>query len=387
MFKISHEVPIALLEESKKFNDYDYALVHLFDKHPKYLDFYMKQTAAGREVILDNSAYELGEPMSGQKYLQAIYKLQPTEYIIPDYRDNSVRTLEAAREWSCASKAKRIGVIHGNSYEDYCQNYRDMKNYVDKIAFSFESFFIKWAEQGNMTLAEARIDILRSMVEDHVIDYLMPHHILGALSPTEYREYVKWGWIESVDTSNPVLHGLIGQRYVGEKGLNEKSDIKLEELIADEVTNKQFFDVMHNVEWFRGQFRGISRHNKSRAEVQIEESIKNQKKNPDVVIIQASDVDCIRKELGSDKPKVPFQEITESLTSLLEYKNEKYGNSALEPLKVFSGKCKTGTRIDDKLARIKNNPELQKNDVADVMGYLVLICAEKGWTNFDEFKD
>lgn len=84
---------------------------------------------------------------------------------------------------------------------------------------------------------------------------------------------------------------------------------------------------------------------------------------------------------------VDFESITNSMRSLLEYKNKKYGNSALEPMQVFSGKTKLGTRLDDKLARIKNGSELKKNDVADCIGYLMLICAENGWDNFDEFKD
>lgn len=82
-----------------------------------------------------------------------------------------------------------------------------------------------------------------------------------------------------------------------------------------------------------------------------------------------------------------FQTITKSIASLLEYKNEKYGNSALEPLQIFSGKCAAGQRLDDKLARVKNSIELRKNDIADLMGYLILTCKEMGWTNFDEFKD
>lgn len=82
-----------------------------------------------------------------------------------------------------------------------------------------------------------------------------------------------------------------------------------------------------------------------------------------------------------------FKQITDSIASLLEYKNEKYGNSALEPLNVFQGKCKVGQRLDDKLARVQNNITLQKNDVADLIGYLFLVCKENDWNNFDEFKD
>tara|TARA_R110002050_G_scaffold228195_1_gene363822 strand:+ start:471 stop:743 length:273 start_codon:yes stop_codon:yes gene_type:complete len=82
-----------------------------------------------------------------------------------------------------------------------------------------------------------------------------------------------------------------------------------------------------------------------------------------------------------------FEKILVSINSLLEYKNKKYGNAALEPLNIFQGKCKVGQRLDDKLARVKNGNELKKNDVADLLGYLTLVCVEKGWENFDEFKD
>jgi hypothetical protein len=80
----------------------------------------------------------------------------------------------------------------------------------------------------------------------------------------------------------------------------------------------------------------------------------------------------------------------ESLHDLLQYKNKHYGSSALKPLRVFSKEDSTTAllqRADDKIARIQNSPELRKNDVADLMGYLVLICVSMGWDNFDEFKD
>jgi hypothetical protein len=79
-----------------------------------------------------------------------------------------------------------------------------------------------------------------------------------------------------------------------------------------------------------------------------------------------------------------------SLHDLLQFKNKRYGNSSLEPIKVLSKADNTTgllQRADDKIARIKNSPELRKNDVADLIGYLVLICVSKGWDNFDEFKD
>jgi hypothetical protein len=76
--------------------------------------------------------------------------------------------------------------------------------------------------------------------------------------------------------------------------------------------------------------------------------------------------------------------ITDELSTLVCAKNAKYGNSALNPLNIFSGKAKVGTRIDDKLARVRNSVELRKNDVVDIMGYLTLICVENGWNDFTD---
>jgi hypothetical protein len=66
------------------------------------------------------------------------------------------------------------------------------------------------------------------------------------------------------------------------------------------------------------------------------------------------------------------------IKDLLIEKNLKYGNSALEPLGVFSQlSAKEGllVRIDDKLKRIKNG-SLDRDDedvINDLIGYLVLL--------------
>ena len=91
--------------------------------------------------------------------------------------------------------------------------------------------------------------------------------------------------------------------------------------------------------------------------------------------------------MNEDSKKQDFKKISNSIVSLLEHKNEKYGNSALEPLGIFGEKCRVGKRIDEKLARVKNGEDLRKNDVVDVIGYLYLACIEKGWDDFEEFKD
>ena len=75
---------------------------------------------------------------------------------------------------------------------------------------------------------------------------------------------------------------------------------------------------------------------------------------------------------------VQVTQVLEEIRDLLIAKNQKYGNSALEPLGVFSQlSAKEGllVRIDDKLKRIKNG-SLERDDedvVNDLIGYLVLL--------------
>jgi len=84
-----------------------------------------------------------------------------------------------------------------------------------------------------------------------------------------------------------------------------------------------------------------------------------------------------------------IQKITESLNELLQEKNKRYGNSALEPLEGIKYTVEDGIkiRLSDKVKRIINSDELRKNDVADVLGYLVLMCVDKDWIQFKDLID
>ena len=69
------------------------------------------------------------------------------------------------------------------------------------------------------------------------------------------------------------------------------------------------------------------------------------------------------------------------LKELLLVKNRKYGNSALEPCRIFSRANAVEqilVRIDDKLNRIKNRQNDEDEDVVmDLAGYLILLMIAK----------
>lgn len=71
--------------------------------------------------------------------------------------------------------------------------------------------------------------------------------------------------------------------------------------------------------------------------------------------------------------------ICDQVKELLLEKNKKYGDSALNPARVFSQASPVEqilVRIDDKLNRIKQGAGLLANDedvIMDLIGYLVLL--------------
>lgn len=65
------------------------------------------------------------------------------------------------------------------------------------------------------------------------------------------------------------------------------------------------------------------------------------------------------------------------ISEMLIKKNISYGNSALDPIRLFASSDSTEqlkVRIDDKLNRIKNSQGFAgDNDIDDLIGYLILL--------------
>lgn len=79
-----------------------------------------------------------------------------------------------------------------------------------------------------------------------------------------------------------------------------------------------------------------------------------------------------------------------SLMDFLLVKNQRYGNSALKPIQVFSKVSNAeqiNNRMDDKLMRINNSHVERKNDYIDLTGYLHLKCIMNEWFNLKDLLD
>jgi phage shock protein A len=84
-------------------------------------------------------------------------------------------------------------------------------------------------------------------------------------------------------------------------------------------------------------------------------------------------------ETNMTETQEEIKTICEEVKELLLQKNQKYGNSALQPSRIFSKASAVEqllVRIDDKLNRIQKGAGLLAEDedvIMDLIGYLVLL--------------
>jgi len=203
MIKIAHESPKACFDTVQSMTDYDYALVHLFEEDPEYLELFLDAKAEGREIILDNSIFEL------------------EEY---DYMAN-------------IANVDMVAISFDYSY------------YEEK--FPHPNKYVSWML--------GRVQLLGRMLKEGHINTDKPHHLLGCGLPQEFSFYnnAGWDWIYSLDTSNPVVHGLKGIEYK-EYGLWDKESQKLFTMINSEVSEDQLNTIKYNVNMFRQLANGTT---------------------------------------------------------------------------------------------------------------------------------
>ena len=265
MIKIAHEAPLDIFEEVQRFTDYDYALVHLLEENPRYRDAFERAIKKkGREVILDNSIFELEEAFEADRFVQWVERLRPTWYIVPDALEDSVKTCQQMADWNTRYPnvpGNKIGVVQGKTYEEIVNCYKYMDNSdVDMIAISFDySYYTVSVPHPNKYVSWmlGRVKLLGDLLRDGTINTEKPHHLLGCGLPQEFAFYkhADYKWIYSLDTSNPVVHGIKGITYASE-GLWNKESQKLHELINMDLEDIDIDRVRNNIQKFRWYANG-----------------------------------------------------------------------------------------------------------------------------------
>jgi hypothetical protein len=256
--KISHELPLSLFPYSFGWNDYEYCLPHLLDKHNDYRQFFLDSRERNRFIIMDNGLFE-GVTHTFQDLLEKIKLIEPDIFIVPDEWNDKNKTASNAKHWlqySLPERTNLMVVMQGTSISEIHQLYQQCVD-LGYTHFAFNHSSILYQELcptenklANQTVG--RVLLLEHMKNEKLIK---PHHyihLLGCSVPqefTHYRDNWEPGMINSVDTSNPIICGALGIRY-DEVGLLEKPLNKIEEFMESDLEDK-LEDIKYNIQRFK----------------------------------------------------------------------------------------------------------------------------------------
>lgn len=255
--KVSHEVPLALLEMSKSFNDYDYCLPHLLDKYKEYENYFRWAKENNRYIIMDNSLHELGHAYDTDRLMHWIKELQPDEFIVPDVWEDMEASIRNAAEWiriTLPPNVLKVAVVQAKSIEEAAECYFKYKTLgYKKIAFSYGAAYYKEHfphPTPAVATAVGRVSVISKLYKEGIIKDTDNVHLLGCAIPQEFVHYKNMPFITTIDTSNPIMAAIEGTVYEP-YGLDQKPKTKIDEVIEIKPSKLQFGRVIMNTKYFR----------------------------------------------------------------------------------------------------------------------------------------
>ena len=256
--KVSHELPLGLMQYGYEWNDYDYLLPHLTDQYLQYRIYFQKARLDNRFIIMDNGLFE-GVTHTIEDLYDKIVLFKPNIFIVPDAWNDSATTIRNAKEWmnnykpELPEEVELMAVCQGETIGELIVTYQTLLDLGYKhIAFNHSSIAYQEMYPENKGLKASmygRMEFIRQLVSTNTINKNVYHHLLGCSLPQEFMCYKDWNFIKSCDTSNPILVGAEGVRY-GEGGIDWKPKEKLEFYFEKNLEDK-IEDIKFNVQKFK----------------------------------------------------------------------------------------------------------------------------------------
>jgi hypothetical protein len=216
----------------------------LLDQEQGYQDYFLTSVSQGRYIIMDNSLHELGHAYDEDRLLYWISVLRPQEFIVPDVWQDRDKSVVNARKWAQIKLplgVEKVAVVQATTLHEAATCYQTYKDLgYKKIAFSYgASYYNDVVPHPNQNLGKAigRISAISALHKMNVIENNDRVHLLGCQVPQEFGWYRGFPFIESIDTSNPVMAALEGMRY-SNSGLTEKPKANMNDyffMLSDQV--------------------------------------------------------------------------------------------------------------------------------------------------------
>lgn len=211
MTKLVIDYPAKYTELS--YGDVTFVLAHLYLKNQVYKDKINYIQAQGRELMLDNGAWEFGSSMPPKDYYKIIDELRPTYAVIPDVFKNRIQSEKMTREfidmYDLDIDTQLMFVPQGESAQELIDSYI-------AITTEYGEFFEILAMPKHIGQYANRIDVVNDLYAQVKIK---PRdvHLLGFWDWMEFESPKVGDWnLVSVDTKFPVKMAFMPEKFTSQ---------------------------------------------------------------------------------------------------------------------------------------------------------------------------
>jgi hypothetical protein len=256
--KISHELPLCLLNKAYQINDYDYLLPHLTDKYKEYNDYYLTARENNRFCIMDNGLFE-NVNHTEEDLIEKIHKFQPNIFITPDSWNDMEKTLNQAKYWKenilpkLPKDINLMAVIQAKTFYEAQTLYIALTEQLDFKHIAFNHSSVMYEElfpHTNKLVSQmmGRIILISKLEANNIINKTVYHHLLGCSLKDEFKYYDGKSFIKSVDTSNPIAYAIEFGLYNDEI---KKPKLKIDDIMDIKLDQNTSLDIEDNILIFK----------------------------------------------------------------------------------------------------------------------------------------
>ncbi|MEM4065535.1 MAG: hypothetical protein QXV17_01560 [Candidatus Micrarchaeaceae archaeon] len=253
--KCSFEMPIPMLldGDSRKYNDYEYALVSLFDKFPSYYQYYLTQLHAGSEIFFDISNYTLFDTDIFVEWLiNNANSNTNIVTILPNVINNLQDSISQANLFLTKYKnlpGRKMAVLQGQTIDDLLHCYDAYKT-LNVDLYGIPAMIKPFYNSNPINIMANRQQFIITLIAHDNNIQKKSIHLMECVLPQEFRYYVDTNldsYIYSLNTANPIINGINKIRYT-KFGLRKKVSSNFEDVITllDGVN-----DAIYNIQMFR----------------------------------------------------------------------------------------------------------------------------------------
>lgn len=189
-----------------------------------YLSFYRQRKEAGEYIIMDNMAFEHGEPVSTKTLLDKAVWLKPHAMVLPDFPGQPwQKTVESAQKFMEEARQHPYFKKESPKWLFVPQSERgDIDGWVKAYQWADSEPDVAWIGMSILGIPNAWNRVPPHLSRYYCGEYLLSHnlvsskqhHYLGSFGyPNEYQLLTQQGIAYSSDTSSPVWHGYHGIAY------------------------------------------------------------------------------------------------------------------------------------------------------------------------------